>query len=380
MATDIRIAIATHGMVLSDLLQAEKARKKTTPMSKPKTEPESSIKLETELTKKPEPAAKKKGLIEELPETKPHMKQTSESKKKVLIEELPDLLPADATVKATNKIKSTRKPSLTDSGLEELTACPDVKPKTRKSSLSLGSSSADSGMEDSDSLHISPAKNVKCSSAKCVRSQEREKSSEKALSSNNKMTEETGTDEIPDAVKDNLKELSEVMDQTGYKKRELKLDDLKVAADVLNQKDSKRSELEQSDNKESNESVDDLKELNGKDDEDKLPENSNEKKLSELEQAYKELLDPLVPVRGHGLITLRRLVEKGDSSALDQHDVLMGIFRENLGHNDSYIYLSAIQGMAALAGRRAKEALPVIVKVSRFRFECMYACVCFMPP
>ena len=52
-----------------------------------------------------------------------------------------------------------------------------------------------------------------------------------------------------------------------------------------------------------------------------------------------------VPVRGHALISLRRLLETHDAETLRRQDLLLRIFRENLHHADSYIYLAAVQVM-----------------------------------
>ena len=69
----------------------------------------------------------------------------------------------------------------------------------------------------------------------------------------------------------------------------------------------------------------------------------------ELEEAFKELCDPLIPVRGHGLIRLMRLVQRRGKEAYDKKDTIMKIFEENLDHADSYMYLSSVNGLAAMA-------------------------------
>ena len=69
----------------------------------------------------------------------------------------------------------------------------------------------------------------------------------------------------------------------------------------------------------------------------------------ELEEAFKELCDPLIPVRGHGLIRLTRLVQRRGKEAYDKKDTIMKIFEENLDHTDSYMYLSSVNGLAAMA-------------------------------
>ncbi len=82
---------------------------------------------------------------------------------------------------------------------------------------------------------------------------------------------------------------------------------------------------------------------------------------STVEGALQELLDPLVPVRGHALITLRKLLEANDKEAMQKQDLLLSVFHENLAHGDSYIYLAAIQGMSALADKLPDKLLPLLV-------------------
>ena len=70
---------------------------------------------------------------------------------------------------------------------------------------------------------------------------------------------------------------------------------------------------------------------------------------SELEQAYEELCDPLLPVRGHGLIRITRMIQRKDSEVVERPDAVFKIFLENLDHTDSYIYLAAVSGLTALS-------------------------------
>ena len=85
---------------------------------------------------------------------------------------------------------------------------------------------------------------------------------------------------------------------------------------------------------------------------------------SPLTEAFKELLDPLIPVRGHALISLRRLIEQKDPETLEMQDILVQIFHENLDHPDSYIYLAAIQGLAALAERLPQKVIGTAITIS----------------
>ncbi|KAG1686328.1 Transport and Golgi organization protein 6 [Nymphon striatum] len=69
---------------------------------------------------------------------------------------------------------------------------------------------------------------------------------------------------------------------------------------------------------------------------------------SEFEKAWHDLSDPLLPVRGHGLLALANLISAKDSQTLQNKQKIRIIFQENLSNEDSYIYLAAIQGLVAL--------------------------------
>ena len=74
------------------------------------------------------------------------------------------------------------------------------------------------------------------------------------------------------------------------------------------------------------------------------------KEVKELfQQALSDLADPLIPVQGHGLICLTRLIEARDAEALSNVHQVLTIFQKHLSHPDTYIYLAAINGLVALA-------------------------------
>jgi general stress protein YciG len=81
-----------------------------------------------------------------------------------------------------------------------------------------------------------------------------------------------------------------------------------------------------------------------------------------LGQCLNELCDPLIPVRGHALITLTRLTNEKDGATLDKKDLLLEIFKENIAHDDSYIYLAAINGLAGLSELCPLQILPVLAE------------------
>ena len=81
---------------------------------------------------------------------------------------------------------------------------------------------------------------------------------------------------------------------------------------------------------------------------------------SSFHRALQDLKDPLIPVQGHGLITLTKLIEKRDPETMSNSSTLLTIFRENLMHSDSYIYLAAINGLVALASAIPREIIPTL--------------------
>ncbi|CAG5116369.1 unnamed protein product [Candidula unifasciata] len=90
--------------------------------------------------------------------------------------------------------------------------------------------------------------------------------------------------------------------------------------------------------------------------------------ISKLEKALEDLCDPLLPVKGHGLISLARMVEDRDGEVKDKQEMLLKIFLENIAHADSYIYLAAVNGLAALSDLYPDQVIPCLT--SEFRSMC----------
>ena len=82
------------------------------------------------------------------------------------------------------------------------------------------------------------------------------------------------------------------------------------------------------------------------------------KASSGFDEAFSQLCDPLLPVRGHAMIQLALLLRQRDPKAVQATDTLLKIFLEQLLHDDSYIYLAAIQGLVSLADVRADMVIP----------------------
>merc|ERR1712059_23958 len=89
---------------------------------------------------------------------------------------------------------------------------------------------------------------------------------------------------------------------------------------------------------------------------------SKEAAMSKYEAALYDVSDPLLPVQGHGLISLARLVEEKDQETLDNLDKVRLLFQSNLEDSDSYIYLNAIKGLVVCAIHRPDPVLEVLVR------------------
>lgn len=76
--------------------------------------------------------------------------------------------------------------------------------------------------------------------------------------------------------------------------------------------------------------------------------------------ALKEVQDILLPVRGHGVQMLSKLVRSKDPETLENITKLLTIFQEQLKSSDSYVYLRAINGLAALASVKPDSVIPLL--------------------
>lgn len=85
-------------------------------------------------------------------------------------------------------------------------------------------------------------------------------------------------------------------------------------------------------------------------------------KLPSVPEILAELNDPLLPVRAHGLINLRKLVLSKNPVATKNLEKILGIFENQLNDEDDYVYGNAIQGLAALADIHSERIIPVLTK------------------
>jgi hypothetical protein len=76
--------------------------------------------------------------------------------------------------------------------------------------------------------------------------------------------------------------------------------------------------------------------------------------------ALQNLSDPLLPVRAHGLVMLRKLVLSKDSATLANMARVMDALRAQLRHEDSYVFLGAVQALSALGDVCCQQTVPVL--------------------
>ncbi|GAA27667.2 transmembrane and coiled-coil domain-containing protein 7 [Clonorchis sinensis] len=89
----------------------------------------------------------------------------------------------------------------------------------------------------------------------------------------------------------------------------------------------------------------------------------------ELEEAFEQLKDPLVPVRGHALISLSRLLESRHKCTIGKEERIFQVLFHHLSDEDSYVYLNAIRGLAALGHSLTDRTLSTLL--DRFRQLCV---------
>jgi Required for nuclear transport of RNA pol II C-terminus 1 len=89
---------------------------------------------------------------------------------------------------------------------------------------------------------------------------------------------------------------------------------------------------------------------------------------STYQRALKLLQDALLPVRAHGLLLLRELVTVRAGTTPHEavralEPAIRDIFMQAIQDDDSYIFLNAVQGMAALADSFGVDVLRALVRV-----------------
>lgn len=78
--------------------------------------------------------------------------------------------------------------------------------------------------------------------------------------------------------------------------------------------------------------------------------------------AIKDLVDPLLPTRGHAIIQLSNLLDKRNPKATRNVELLCDVFMENLQHDDSYIYLASIRALTSVSQSQHQIVVPRLAK------------------
>ncbi|NWV50285.1 TNG6 protein, partial [Daphoenositta chrysoptera] len=86
-----------------------------------------------------------------------------------------------------------------------------------------------------------------------------------------------------------------------------------------------------------------------------------------LQELLVSAYDPQPPSRAAALRRLASLVTQRDPEALRLQEKLLQVFLENVQHEDAFVYLSAIQGVALLSSEYPERILPVLLA----RYECL---------
>jgi hypothetical protein len=109
-----------------------------------------------------------------------------------------------------------------------------------------------------------------------------------------------------------------------------------------------------------------MSDLDEKQDDYKCSEvSSDHKKKETFDDAMRDLNDPLMPTRAHGLICLKRLIVSGDDVVLRNWKRVLQLLEISLSDSESYIYLSAINTLAALSLTKTEQSLPILMRAFR---------------
>ncbi|NXD73616.1 TNG6 protein, partial [Eolophus roseicapillus] len=81
-----------------------------------------------------------------------------------------------------------------------------------------------------------------------------------------------------------------------------------------------------------------------------------------LQELLVSAYDPQPPARAAALRCLATLITQRDPEALRLQEKLLQLFLENVQHEDAFVYLSAIQGIALLSSEYPERILPVLLK------------------
>eukprot|EP01080_Neovahlkampfia_damariscottae_P010167 gene10167-2587_t len=76
----------------------------------------------------------------------------------------------------------------------------------------------------------------------------------------------------------------------------------------------------------------------------------------------KDLKDPIIAIRSFGIYKLRKLIELKDPIIQENFTDIVNLFESQLKHEDTYVYLGAIQAFIALGDKYPNQILPILTK------------------
>ncbi|KAF8627184.1 hypothetical protein AX15_004502 [Amanita polypyramis BW_CC] len=81
------------------------------------------------------------------------------------------------------------------------------------------------------------------------------------------------------------------------------------------------------------------------------------------QKALKLLQDPILPVRAHGLLLLRQLINRSkDEVEPALIPAILSIFLQSVQDDESYLFLNAVQGLSAMVDSYGKEVLKTLIR------------------
>ncbi|XP_053613265.1 transport and Golgi organization protein 6 homolog [Plodia interpunctella] len=93
-----------------------------------------------------------------------------------------------------------------------------------------------------------------------------------------------------------------------------------------------------------------------------LTSKDKHKSDTEFGKAIRDMFDELMPVQAHGIIALTKLIDARDPETISKKYYVFCLLQEHLKNPDSYMYLSAVNGIAALGAHCTEDVLFVLCK------------------
>ncbi|RXG53010.1 Transport and Golgi organization protein 6-like protein [Armadillidium vulgare] len=85
-------------------------------------------------------------------------------------------------------------------------------------------------------------------------------------------------------------------------------------------------------------------------------------KTSDYKKTLLELYSPHIPIRGHALISLNKLIEKGDKETIENADSLLPLLEYYLKDDDTYIYLASVKALSSLGSTFPEKIVTTLTK------------------